>query len=156
MPRWTRMIKTAPMTRRFMAIAACLLAGCTDAPSSLADNLAHPAAPTPPANITAGPVIATTIPASFHGEWQFAEAECGTAAEGRLIVSAAALSFHESIGAVRRVRSIDDEAITVEADFEGEGEAWQADHRLDLSDGGRRLTFAGQGAQSTRVRCLDA
>jgi hypothetical protein len=46
-----------------------------------------------------------------------------------------------------------DDAVSVGADYEGEGETWSEIRELRLSDGGNSLTVTGDGTMVTRVRC---
>jgi hypothetical protein len=66
-------------------------------------------------------------------------------------VSAGELRFHESIGTVRGVAVEGPDRISVDADYQGEGESWRATQRL-VRDGDR-LTISGDGTSLERVRC---
>jgi hypothetical protein len=71
----------------------------------------------------------------------------------RLTVSATELRFHESIGTVRQAAVTGLDSVTVEADYQGEGESWRSIRELRLSDGGATLTVSGDGTKLVRVRC---
>ena len=63
------------------------------------------------------------------------------------------LFFHESIGDVRDVRREGTDAISVEADFQGEGESWRNILRLSLGAGGTLTVTQPDGSSLTRIRC---
>jgi hypothetical protein len=97
--------------------------------------------------------VAGTIPARFQGVFDQSREACGRASEYRLTVTGRELRFHESVGTVREVRSEGPDAIRIAADYQGEGESWQAMQELRLAEGGATLTIAGEGVNLTRVRC---
>ena len=87
-------------------------------------------------------MIATALPARRQGS------------EERLQVSAESLRFHESIGEVRGDQSRrSDGAISVEADFQGEGESWRNILRLSLGAGGTLTVIQPDGSSLTRIPC---
>jgi hypothetical protein len=97
---------------------------------------------------------AEAIPAAFRGMWDKDEVACGSpAGEYRLEVAADALRFHESIATVRNVAIGDARRISVEADWQGEGESWRNRRELSLSPDGRVLTVTGEGTSLVRMRC---
>lgn len=96
---------------------------------------------------------ANEIPPAFRGVYDSTVEACARPSENRLTVSAGELRFHESIGTVREVTVEGPRAIRVASDFQGEGESWQAAHRLRLADGGATLTVTGKGTSLARVRC---
>lgn len=104
----------------------------------------------PPASPTA---TATTIPAAMLGVYDASPEACRTSSDARLTVSANALRFHESIGTVRKVTATGAGAVTVEADYQGEGESWRNVRELELGAGGASLTVSGDGTRLVRVRC---
>ena len=93
------------------------------------------------------------IPAAFHGVYDRSLEACGRPSEYRLIVSADALRFHESLGAVRSVTLESANAVSITAGFEGEGESWTAVQRLALDEAASSLTVTGADHSTTRVRC---
>lgn len=94
------------------------------------------------------------MPAAFHGRWAGSAAECGDpAAPLELRVTPTSLIFHESVGTVTAVTPAGDGAMTVDADFTGEGESWSRRLLLRASDDGRRLTVTNDGTAVTRQRC---
>jgi len=117
--------------------------------SSSGDAAANMAVPAPAA--TAAPAA---LPAAFHGVFDQDRAACAAASSiTRLNVDARTLRFHESIGEVRSIAVETPRAISVVADWQGEGESWRNTHRLGLSEDGGTLTVAGEGTNLVRVRC---
>lgn len=145
--------------------AALLMAGC-GAETERAGNSSQAAAVPPPSTPSAPNVpapspspkaaAAAPIPAAFHGDYDESIEACGRAGDGRLTVSARELRFHESLGTVRKVAVQPDGTIQVEADYEGEGEAWRSRRALALSEKDARLTISGDGTRMVRVRCPGA
>jgi len=67
------------------------------------------------------------------------------------------MRFDHNLGEVRRVIIHDKRSITVVADFLGEGDPWQGELHLTLSESDTELTIrqTGQNSQShTSRRCL--
>ncbi len=125
-------------------------AGGNEAAAAVAPEPAGPAAPAPVAQVaTAEP----DIPAAMHGGYDASPEACGRPSDARLTVSATQLRFHESIGTVRKVASIGAGAVSLEADYQGEGERWRSVRELRLGDGGNQLTISGDGTRLARVRC---
>lgn len=93
------------------------------------------------------------IPARFHGEWNADPDACGTgSSESRLRISADLIRFYESVGVVKDVDIESDRVITVEAQYQGEGDTWSDERRLSLSADGNSLTVSG-GGDMVRQRC---
>jgi hypothetical protein len=142
------------------ALAAALAAGCgrPEADQSANAAVALPSvaevqanageAPPPPS-----PAIGNTIPATMVGVYDSSIEACGKASDAHLAVSPTELRFHESIGRVRRVTATGADTVTVEADYQGEGESWRSLRELKLGDGGATLTVSGDGTRLVRVRC---
>ena len=68
-------------------------------------------------------------------------------------VGADEIRFHESIGKIRKVTILAPDRISVEADYQGEGESWSNVRELSLSDGGATLAVTGEGTNIVRHRC---
>jgi hypothetical protein len=94
-----------------------------------------------------------SIPAAYRGVYDGSLEACARPSVERLTISARELRFHESIGTVRSVGYGGPGAISVEADYEGEGERWRSLRILSLAENGARLTVKGEGAPLDRVRC---
>ena len=109
-------------------------------------NSSGPAAPAPPAT-------GKTIPATVLGVYDASLEACGKPSDTRLTVSPTELRFHESIGTVRRATVTGVDTVTVEADYQGEGESWRSNRELRLGEGGATLTISGDGTRLVRVRC---
>jgi hypothetical protein len=157
----------APMRSYSLLLAAAVLASCgapaeqanrneagnalTRPPADLDNEAANraPAAETP--QLPAAAAEANAIPAAFRGTFDENSDACGGPGESRLEVKADELRFHESIGKVRKVDVEGPDAISVEADYQGEGESWRNVRRLRLS--GDTLTISGEGTSLVRIRC---
>lgn len=102
---------------------------------------------------TANDAAGGTIPARFRGEWNADRAACGTgSSESRLRIGADEIRFYESVGAVSAVNVVSDRVVVVTAEYTGEGETWQDERRLTLSQDGGSLTVSG-GGDLVRHRC---
>lgn len=99
------------------------------------------------------PPVAVGIPAKFHGKWDESAAACATASIMTLTISGNELRFHESIGEITSVTPEGDNAVKVAGPFEGEGEKWEGEMRLELSADGTTLTATNNGTATPRVRC---
>ncbi|HEY0043005.1 MAG TPA: hypothetical protein VGB62_00515 [Allosphingosinicella sp.] len=154
------------LKRCLFALAALGLASCDAPPEKGASQSApEPAnatapAPKPPAEPAEAveipevkPVSTATLPEDYRGVWEETPADCAAPSEYRLEVTAGTLQFLESIGTVTAVTEMGDDAVSVGADYEGEGETWSEIRELRLSDGGNSLTVTGDGTMVTRVRC---
>ena len=147
--------------------AILLLAGCGQGTNEAAPSNNEAGAP---ANASAAPVEANVftngqeqntvwvidpiIPAAFVGVYDRDGAACASAgSEERLEVSPVALHFHESIGEVRSVSAESDRTISVEADFQGEGESWRNRLRLSLGAGETLVVTQPDGSSLTRIPC---
>lgn len=97
--------------------------------------------------------VAATIPARVHGEWNADLSACGTGrSDSRLRISASEVRFYESTGTVRSVEIESDREIVVTAEYQGEGETWQDERRMMLSEDGSSLTVSN-GGDLVRYRC---
>jgi len=106
-------------------------------------------APTP----TEPPPLVTGIPAKFQGKWDESAAACATTSILTLTIAGNELRFHESIGEITSVTPDGDNAVKVAGPFEGEGEKWEGEMRLELSADGTTLTTTNGGTATPRVRC---
>jgi hypothetical protein len=111
-----------------------------------------------PAIAVARPVI---IPAKFHGEFNAAQKFCGTGlSDMRLRISATKIRFYESEGAVKSILFQPNGAITVMAEYSGEGETWTDMDQFSLSKDGNQLIVQNPSSEqtpqqsTTRIRCL--
>jgi hypothetical protein len=136
-----------------LALAACQpseteLAGAPQEPAAAAEP-APGAAPTP----AEPPPLSVEIPARFHGKWDASLEECGRASIMTLTVSGKELRFHESLGEIQTITPMGENAVMVSGPFEGEGESWQGEMKLELSADGDTLTATNNGTATPRVRC---
>ena len=140
-------------------LAAVLIAGCGG--PGQGESAKDTAAAAPPRGQASGsrssepapPPASGTIPASLIGVYDVSLEACAKPGDGRLTVSPTELRFHESIGTVRRVAIASAGPITVEADYQGEGESWRSTRELKLGDGGKSLTVSDDDSSLVRVRC---
>lgn len=153
---------------------AALLGGCATGEggrngerNAAEGHASHPASAHPPASehahshgAPAHPTAPThahshveSIPAAYHGVYDGSLDACARRSAERLTVSAHELRFHESVGSVRSVGYGGPGAISVEADYEGEGERWRGLRIFSLSENGAKLSVKGDRGNSVRVRC---
>ncbi len=102
-------------------------------------------------------LAANTIPARFHGVWDYVEGTCLPESDLRMEVSADEIMFYESIGKVTAATA-DGDAVQLTMAMEGEGENWSEDYRLSLSGDGEFLTpqsfYEGQTSEPLiRKKC---
>ena len=139
--------------------AAALMAGCGERRDLVQNENIDGSAPAERSGAEANasgaqaPATGKTIPAALLGTYDSSIEACGRPSDMRLAVSATELRFHESIGTVRSVTSLGAGAVSVEADWQGEGERWRSVRELRLGDGGSTLTVSGDGTRTHRVRC---
>jgi hypothetical protein len=89
-----------------------------------------------------------SIPRPFTGEWNAVLASCeGREGDGHVTLSAAQLSFYESVGSVSSVRVLGPLDIVVDAEMAGEGQTWLDHLHFRLSSDKRSLTVLGMGPQ---------
>ncbi|MDP2259808.1 MAG: hypothetical protein Q8J89_08855 [Caulobacter sp.] len=94
------------------------------------------------------------IPEAFRGRWARDPEGCVVGGETRLVVEIDRLMFHESQGVVRALSTSPTNEVTIEADFEGEGESWSRKLRMVLSEDGQTLTiYDPDGTRTARIKC---
>lgn len=136
----------------FAGLAGLALAACEPSGMPAAPEATEPVAQTPVVAEPA-PAAITEIPPQYLGKWDASAEDCGRASIMTLTVSANELLFHESIGEIETVTPDGANAITVAGPFEGEGEQWDGEMRLELAADGNTLTTTNGGTATTRVRC---
>jgi hypothetical protein len=145
------MAKETLVKRFVVLIAGLYLAACQPKAPELAGPPPQEAAPAP--SPVEPPPLVTGIPAKFHGKWDSSAEDCGRASIMTLTISGNELRFHESIGEITSVTPEGDNAVNVTGPFEGEGEKWEGEMRLELSADGNTLTTTNGGVATPRVRC---
>lgn len=125
----------------------------SEEPAQPAPPTAPESSPTPGVTKPEAPALPAQIPAAFHGRFDESAAACAGASEYRLVISPTELRFHESAAKVRSVSVDEPLAVTVTAEWEGEGERWTGTRQLQLSKDLNTIMITGQGTGVTRVRC---
>lgn len=92
---------------------------------------------------------AVLMPDSFIGHWDATAETCKATSDMKLVITQTEMTFWESAGQITAVTVNGPGDVTVKAAFSGEGEQWQRDLHLVLSDSGNKLTVD----DTTRVRC---
>src|SRR5436305_7537544 len=112
-------------------------------------NQAAPAAPQPQ-----GP--ASAIPASLQGRWGLAPADCTGAlaeAKGLLVVNANELRFYESRAVPAAGVQTDNQSISGNFNFSGEGRSWSKFETLELQRDKLVRTESNPTASFTYAKC---
>jgi hypothetical protein len=125
------------------------LTACSERPQPM--DLTGEYAPLVPSSDAPSPTGDVAVPAEYRGRWNTSLAECsGDSGEGRLIVEAEGMTFHESVGRVVAVTP-QAQGISVTVQLTGEGETREDTRTWQLSADGATLTDVTTGA--TRSRC---
>ncbi|NVD45547.1 hypothetical protein [Qipengyuania atrilutea] len=90
----------------------------------------------------------TEIPERFRGVWDYGEGDCMASSELRLDIGQREIEFYESVGEIRSLSQGEDGSIVLGLAMSGEGETWEQQTRLSLSEDGERLTI--EDAQNPR------
>lgn len=142
------------MNRFVIVVAGLGLAACQPKQPKQPELAGAPAQETAPAPAPVEPPpLVMSIPAKFQGKWDESAAACATASILTLTISGNELRFHESIGEITSVTPEGDNAVKVAGPFEGEGEKWEGEMRLELSADGNTLTTTNNGTATPRIRC---
>lgn len=151
-----------PRTAHLILAAALALAACGP-DRGTPDPVEPPTLPVPPPpGLPGGPVapVATPgggeIPQPFRGQWIADPANCGSADESRLILTADGVRFHESAGPVRVVTTQGPPNLSVAVELTGEGETRTRTYDFRLSADGETLTDVTDGRSFVRRRCPQA
>ena len=102
-------------------------------------SLADPTATGP---TRAAPQVAT-VPARFHGEWDYAGGSCDPVSDLHLTIEPRQLVFYESVGTPTRIERTGSGEVTIALDMSGEGETWENTVQFRLADGGDTLLQPG-------------
>ncbi len=98
-----------------------------------------------------------TMPARFHGMWDFVDGTCMATSDLRLEIGPDILVFYESTGAVTGVKERADGGVEVKLAMSGEGENWEETNSYRLANDGKTLITAGlrgpSGGELRRKRC---
>jgi hypothetical protein len=143
-----------PLLFAAASVAAC---GSAEVANQATDLNRSSVAPVPSAPPAAQPAASSAaIPAAFQGVYDRDSAACAAPGEYRMEVRSDEIRFHESIGKVRKVTGLAPDRISVEADYQGEGERWTNVRELRLSDSAATIIVSGEGTTVTRRRCAGA
>jgi hypothetical protein len=154
----------------FAAIALLAACGKPDPVANNANGASLPApvndtAPspegTPPENDTQPATVAaatpsTTIPAPLQGRWGLTPADCTSTrgdAKGLLVISSGELRFYESRAVPASVVKADDDSISGEFDFTGEGQKWTKFETLERRNNLLVRTESNPAASYTYAKC---
>ncbi len=128
-------------------IGALLLGACSqsDTPAEDAENAAEASGETAGADETTGNATASsddtaTIPAAFHGVWDYVEGSCAPESDLRVEVKPQMVIFYESLGTVEAVTTVDEQTVSVTLAMEGEGETWETTRVFTLIKDGAGMT----------------
>lgn len=155
-----------------LLVTCALLAACSkrDPVADGADNVAglpvaNEATPSPdgapPANVEsqASPAKSTgtaNIPAALRGRWGLTPVDCTTAlgdAKGLLVVNEGELRFYESRAVPASDIEADEDSISGNFDFTGEGQSWSKYVALDLQGRDLVRTETNPSASFTYAKC---
>ncbi len=149
--------KETSMLRTFVLVAGLGLAACQPAAAPELDGAPPTSAPVAPVPETPAasppPLGMTAIPSQYLGKWDADAVECKQASIMTLTISPNELRFHEAIGEIETVSADGANAIKVAGPFDGEGETWNGELRLELSADGNTLSTTSNGTVTQRVRC---
>ena len=97
---------------------------------------------------------AVSVPAQFQGNWRVSLAECPPAITDRPVwINANRIRLDHSVGEVRVVQENDKRDVTITGELLSDGDPWNANLRLLLSDSGSELTIS-EGDWSVKLqRC---
>ena len=143
------------MLKLMAAMPALALAACSETPIPVEPDggIGDGALPLDEAQA----IAKNEIPARFHGVWDYVEGTCALESDLRMEVSAGEIMFYESIGKVKSAKE-DGKDVMLTLAMEGEGDIWEEEYRLSLTEDGERLTpqffFEGQTSEPLeRKRC---
>jgi hypothetical protein len=160
-------------TSLILAVAILVAAGACARRDPVADNAevaaanmpptVPPAAPSPdgapPANATApvtAPAPAAAIPASLQGRWGLTPADCTSTrgdAKGLLVITPGELRFYESRAVPSPGAQTDDNSISGNFHFTGEGQSWTKFETLERRKDELVRTETDPTASYTYAKC---
>ncbi|HEX3677594.1 MAG TPA: hypothetical protein VHU79_09425 [Sphingomicrobium sp.] len=108
-------------------------------------------APEPPDS-----AVTATIPATLQGRWGLTPQDCTLApaqARGQLVINAGGLRFYESLAAPSNGVQADNQSISGNFNFRGEGKTWARFESLKRSGDKLTRTEADPAASYTYAKC---
>ena len=103
-----------------------------------------------------GPAAATAIPPTLHGRWGLTPGDCTSTqgdAKGLLIVSASELRFYESRAKPTSNVETDDDSMSGDFAFTGEGQSWTKFQALKLQGQDLVRTETNPSASFNYAKC---
>ncbi|MDC7681709.1 hypothetical protein PQU92_00325 [Asticcacaulis sp. BYS171W] len=142
-------MKPVVLTLMLVGLGACSASEqATDAQNSASSFVSETA------TSSTDEVVHVSIPEAFQGRWDAKAAKCRSGdSDMALSILATQMDFWESRATVSHVKIVGPSEVSVDADFQGEGEAWRRSLRLKLSADGQYLTIDGDEG-GARKRCL--
>lgn len=108
------------------------------------------------ASKAADPAAVAAIPANLQGRWGLTPADCTSAlaqAKGLLVINSGELRFYESLAAPSKGVQADNQSISGDFNFSGEGKAWARFESLKRSGDKLTRTEADPAASYTYAKC---
>ncbi|MCJ7420678.1 hypothetical protein [Sphingomicrobium astaxanthinifaciens] len=99
-------------------------------------NEAGTAPATPPPPPSAAPSAAATIPARFHGQWDWHRGECDPGSENFITIGADRITWRDTVGRASNIRAVG-QSVIIDLALQDATDRWSASQRLSLSDDGR-------------------
>src|SRR5690348_9816976 len=128
-------------------------------PAPVQDTAPSPLA-TPPENdtqpATAAPASAANIPAALQGRWGLTPADCTSTRgdnKGLLVISTGELRFYESRAVPASVLKADEDSISGDFHFTGEGQSWTRFETLERQKDRLVRTESNPAASYTYAKC---
>ena len=129
-----------------LIVGLLALAACSPVKSTSAASADPPASESASESLTPEAVL---LPQAFTGRWDASLEACKASSDMKLVVTQTELTFWESSGQISSVTINGPDDVTVKAAFSGEGEQWDRDMHLVLTNNGQTLKVD----DTARVRC---
>ena len=129
-----------------LIVGLLALAACSPVKSTSAASADPPASESASESLTPEAVL---LPQAFTGRWDASLESCKASSDMKLVVTQTELTFWESSGQISSVTINGPDDVTVKAAFSGEGEQWDRDMHLVLTNNGQTLKVD----DTARVRC---
>ena len=143
-----------PVAPNANAAAAALPAPANDVAPSPAGG--PPQNQTAPAATATAPPSASLIPAAFQGRWGLTPADCTSAlgdAKGLLVINGSELRFYESRAVPSKNVQGDEDSLSGDFHFTGEGQSWTKYEAIKLNRQKLTRTETNPTASFTYAKC---